>query len=241
MVKRGAHEHTLNTLRAQVDGDDVSCPEWQCFPILQVTYLVLVLQGIVANLFQVKVLPIVYKRLFDTTSAVAAAEETLGLVVKTEMELQYDQPKPPAVVDGYMVLIYQLGNVAMFAVVLPIVPLIYLVYSISELRAKALGLLTELRRPEYQCAPDIGSYQQAIDIFSTLAVVTNAFIAGFTSHALYFYVPEMDGVERVWATILLEHVLFLCKLLVENVIPKVVPPISPEVSWCLCSPVLQHD
>ena len=55
MVKRGAHEHKLNTLRAQVDGDDVSCPEWQCFPILQVTYLVLVLQGIVANLFQVKV------------------------------------------------------------------------------------------------------------------------------------------------------------------------------------------
>lgn len=30
----------------------------------------------------------------------------------------------------------------------------------------------------------------------------------------------MDGVERVWATVILEHFLFICKLFVENIIPK---------------------
>merc|ERR1712216_786928 len=105
-------------------------------------------------------------------------------------------------------------------VALPVMPAVFLVYGIGELRAKALSLLTGLRRPEFQCAADIGSYQQVIDIITTMSVITNAFIIGFTSHGLYFYFPEMDSVERVWATVILEHLLFLCKLFVENIVPK---------------------
>jgi hypothetical protein len=39
----------------------------------------------------------------------------------------------------------------------------------------------------------------------------------------------MDGVERVWATIILEHVLFLCKLFVENIIPA--EPTPAREAW----------
>jgi hypothetical protein len=141
-------------------------------------------------------------------------------VAKTEMEMQYEYPEAAAVCDGYMILVYQLGYVAMFAVALPVMPTVFLIYSISELRAKAMALLTGLRRPEFQCAADIGSYQQVIDVITTMSVLTNAFIIGFTSHGLYFYFPDMDGVERVWATVILEHFLFLCKLFVENIVPK---------------------
>ena len=40
----------------------------------------------------------------------------------------------------------------------------------------------------------------------------------------------MDGVERVWATVILEHFLFICKLFVENIIPKVRVPCSRMLS-----------
>lgn len=71
-------------------------------------------------------------------------------------------------------------------------------------------LLAWLRVGALQCNPgDIGSYQQAIDIITTMSVITNAFIIGFTSHSLYLCFPEMDGVERVWASVILEHLLFL--------------------------------
>lgn len=121
--------------------------------------------------------------------------------------------------DGCMVLVYQVGCVAMVAVALPVMPAVFVVYSIGELRAKALSLLTGLRRPESQCAGDIGSYQQVIDIITTMSVITNAYIIGFTSHGLYLCFPEIDGVERVWASVILEHLLLLCKLLVENIVP----------------------
>merc|ERR1712205_25013 len=79
--------------------------------------------------------------------------------------------------------------------------------------------LLALARPESQCAGDIGSYQQVIDIITTMSVITNAFIIGFTSDGLDFCFPEIDGVERVWASVILEHLHLLCKLLVENIVP----------------------
>eukprot|EP00277_Geminigera_cryophila_P032750 CAMPEP_0173127242 /NCGR_PEP_ID=MMETSP1102-20130122/57666_1 /TAXON_ID=49646 /ORGANISM="Geminigera sp., Strain Caron Lab Isolate" /LENGTH=463 /DNA_ID=CAMNT_0014036805 /DNA_START=42 /DNA_END=1433 /DNA_ORIENTATION=+ len=213
----------------EVDGENAWCPQWQCYPVLQVAYLVIVVQGIAWNLLQVKGFPILYEAL-QPKSAVDDAAAAAGMTVaKTPMELQYVCPEAAAVVDGYMVLVYQLGYVALFALVLPIVPIVCLLYNLSELRSKAMALLTQLKRPEFQCAADIGSYQQVIEIISTMTVITNAFVVGFTSHALYFYFPEMDGVQRVWATVILEHFLFLCKLFVENIIPK--EPISAIATY----------
>jgi len=204
----------------EVDGEDAWCPDWQCFPVLQVAYATTVLVGIGWNLLQVKGLPVMYAAM-QPKSALADAAAAAGMTVaKTEMEMQYEYPEAAAVCDGYMILVYQLGFVAMFAVALPVMPTVFLIYSIVELRAKAMSLLTGLRRPEFQCAADIGSYQQVIDVITTMSVLTNAFIIGFTSHGLYFYFPDMDGVERVWATVILEHFLFLCKLFVENIVPK---------------------
>ena len=95
--------------------------------------------------------------------------------------------------DGCMVLVYEVGCVALVAVALPVMPAVFVVYSIGELRAKALSLLTGLRRPESQCAGDIGSYQQVIDIITTMSVITNAYIIGFTSHGLYSASPRLTA------------------------------------------------
>jgi len=204
----------------EVDGEDVFCPDWQCFPVLQVAYVVIVLLGIGWNLLQVKLLPVLYASLKPGQALDEAAAAAGISNQKTPFELQHEMPEAAAVVDGYMVLVYQLGYVGLFAIAFPLVPLICVVYNVVELRSKAMGLLTGLRRPEFQCAADIGSYQQVIEVIATLSIITNAFVVGFTSQALYFYFPEMDGVERVWATVILEHFLFICKLFVENIIPK---------------------
>ena len=63
--------------------------------------------GIAWRLLQVKVFPLIYAALTNTTSAADEAAAALNLVPKTEMELQYEQAVPEPVVDGYMVLVYQ--------------------------------------------------------------------------------------------------------------------------------------
>ncbi len=124
------------------------------------------------------------------------------------------------VTSFYTVFVYQFGWVALFGSVFPIMPAIALACNLVELRTDAFALLTQTKRPRYMCATDIGAWQSVMNIIATLAILTNSLLVGLTSHTLYFYLPNLTEVERLWCVAILEHVLFLLKLLVENFIPS---------------------
>jgi hypothetical protein len=69
------------------------------------------------------------------------------------------------------------------------------------------------------CPTDIGAWQTVMNVIATLAILTNSLLVGLTSHSLFFYLPELTEVQRLWCVAILEHVLFLLKLLVENFLP----------------------
>ncbi len=123
------------------------------------------------------------------------------------------------VTSFYTVFVYQFGWVALFASVFPLMPVIALVCNLVELRTDAWALLTQTKRPRYMCATDIGAWQTVMNVLATLAILTNSLLVGLTSHSLYFYLPDLTEVERLWCVAILEHVLFLLKLLVENFLP----------------------
>jgi hypothetical protein len=57
-----------------------------------------------------------------------------------------------------------------------------------------------------------------IGMFATLSILSNTGLVCLTSHAVYFYKPDMSLVDRVWLLTILEHVLFIAKVIIENVI-----------------------
>jgi hypothetical protein len=123
------------------------------------------------------------------------------------------------VTSFYTVFVYQFGWVALFASVFPVMPVIALACNLVELRTDAFALLTQTKRPRYLCATDIGAWQTVMNVLATLAILTNSLLVGLTSHTLYFYLPDLTNVQRLWCVAILEHVLFLLKLLVENFLP----------------------
>ena len=82
------------------------------------------------------------------------------------------------------------------------------------------------RRPEPLQAADIGSYQAILELLATLSIVSNSSLLGVTGYGLYFYFPDMSIVESLWASIILEHILFCAKLLLSNILPEDVPLVS---------------
>ena len=121
--------------------------------------------------------------------------------------------------QSYEVFVYQLGWVGLFASVFPIMPAIALACNLLELRSDAVALLTQTKRPRYMCATDIGAWQGVINAIATLSILTNSLLVGLTSHTLYFYLPNLTEVERLWCVAILEHALFLLKLVVESFLP----------------------
>ena len=105
----------------------------------------------------------------------------------------------------------------MFVVALPVMPAVFVVYSIGEQaasqgpvaahRAMTARVSVRCRCRELPAAHRHHHHHQSLHNRLHLP-------------RPHLYFPEMDGVERVWATVILEHLLFLCKLLVENIVPK---------------------
>ena len=82
------------------------------------------------------------------------------------------------------------------------------------------------QRPAPKRAADIGTWMVILDIIATCSILTNCALVGFTSHGLFFYFPNMTSVERVWITIICEHLLLLFKAVLDALLnspPKEVP------------------
>mmetsp|Transcript_4557 Transcript_4557/g.13776 ORF Transcript_4557/g.13776 Transcript_4557/m.13776 type:complete len:219 (+) Transcript_4557:1855-2511(+) len=140
-------------------------------------------------------------------------------LVKTPLEEQHGLDDPPKVIFFYRDVIFEFGFTALFGVIEPSVIVALFLWNIYMIRENAGTLLNESRRPEARSASDIGSYMTVLSILATLSIITNAAIFGFTSSSLYFYFPSLTDLDRIWATAILEHLLLLCKLMVETLIP----------------------
>eukprot|EP00960_Hanusia_phi_P034333 750996-Hanusia_phi.AAC.5 len=86
--------------------------------------------------------------------------------------------------------------------------------------------------------------ERVIDVFAVLSIITTSGVLGITTHGLYFYFPDMSMVSSaprpcdapdarqadcMWATLVVEHLLFLGKLFLESVIPTEVS--EEEGDW----------
>lgn len=87
------------------------------------------------------------------------------------------------------------------------------------LRVAVLTLSPRFLPPLQFVAADIGTYQTILEILATLSIVTNAVIAIMTCHSLFFYLPWMGPLDRLWGLVLFEHFLLTCKIIISSIVP----------------------
>jgi hypothetical protein len=133
-------------------------------------------------------------------------------VVLLPMEEQLDMQTPREIFKYYEEIVVQFGYIAMFGSSFPLAGSMALGINAIYLRTYAIDLLANTQRPPYQCASDIGAWQDVLNALALMAVVTNAGLAGLTGHAIYFYRPELSYVDRLWVVAVLEHVLLVVKV-----------------------------
>mmetsp|Transcript_45788 Transcript_45788/g.110217 ORF Transcript_45788/g.110217 Transcript_45788/m.110217 type:complete len:693 (+) Transcript_45788:62-2140(+) len=200
-----------------VMGEDRPCPDWQCMPVLQVMYVTIIVCELLYSLFQSQGIPALKKAI----SNLSVVPDKVGgpKVAKSPIEDQFEWFDPSPVIEMYKDKVYQFGYIVLFAAAFPIVPMLCLVSNTFDLRQRAMTLLTKNKRPEPFVAADIGTYQTILEILATLAIISNSLLIGLTSHGLYFYIPDLTQIDRIWAVVVLEHFLLLMKIVIGAVIP----------------------
>lgn len=112
-------------------------------------------------------------------------------------------------------MVVQFGYVTLFAAAFPLTAALALLNNMIEIRTDAYKLLQATQRPSPKRAADIGTWMVILDIIATCSILTNCALVGFTSHWLFFYFPNMTSVERVWITLICEHLLHLFKAVLD--------------------------
>jgi len=195
----------------------LKCPAWQCMPVLQATFTSMMVYNLAYRLLKDKGMPGFLRWFkannpFDKEQQLKKKANQTDIKLPMEEQLELEAPKEMAVY--YEEIVIQFGYIAMFGSSFPLVGVISLLLNCIYLRTYAYDLLATKRRPPYQCASDIGTWQDVLQFLTLMSVVTNAGLCGLTGHSIYFYNPDLSYVDRLWCVAILEHGLLLVKIMV---------------------------
>eukprot|EP00931_Biecheleriopsis_adriatica_P004326 TRINITY_DN106018_c0_g1_i1.p1 TRINITY_DN106018_c0_g1~~TRINITY_DN106018_c0_g1_i1.p1 ORF type:complete len:762 (-),score=149.67 TRINITY_DN106018_c0_g1_i1:75-2360(-) len=109
------------------------------------------------------------------------------------------------------------GYTVLFVVACPWVPLIALVSIILECFLDQKKLVLLFRRPFPMTAANNEPWDTAFDVFSTLAMVTNAAVVVFASHSF----ENWSHWEKILLFLALEHIMIVMRILISAVFPAV--------------------
>lgn len=131
---------------------------------------------------------------------------------------------PPLKLDtfnDYNKMALQFGYVSMFVAAFPLAPLCGLANNVVEIRTDALKRLLAMQRPTpSERAEDIGAWMQILELMSLAAVATNVGVLCFTS-TKFASMMNLNDTQRVWAFVILEHIIICVKLFLSYSISDV--------------------
>ena len=134
------------------------------------------------------------------------------------------------VFGDYNELAIQFGYSTLFAVALPLAPLLAMINNCAEMRTDAYKLCKVHRRPEFATRQDIGSWQTVYETIAIMAVMNNAMLTGFVGSQTAVWLgedryEEMSSERRMldpylWmVAVLIEHCILGLRFAVFSVVP----------------------
>lgn len=119
----------------------------------------------------------------------------------------------------YTEKVIQYGYLMLFAVSMPLAPLIVLLTNVADRYVDAKRMLWWYRRPVAKIAQDIGVWYYILQFLNVSGVITNAFLIAFTSKWGRSYLQDVES--RLAFGLIFEHVVFALKFLLALAIPDI--------------------
>lgn len=113
------------------------------------------------------------------------------------------------------------GYATLFIMALPITPLFALLGKIMENKLDSYMLLFEYRRPLPRGACNIGTWRAVFEVIGYLNVCTNVALITIVGDTKFAFLQNSSLLFQVLIFILLEHVLFLVKFVIQFFIPDI--------------------
>lgn len=162
-----------------------TCDASGCFVDLFIQLAIIMIGKQAINNLKEIIIPWLRKCWVSKKNAKQETDEDLYLRWEQDRDLP-EQPKL-GLFDEYLEMVIQFGFVTIFVAAFPLAPLFALLNNIVEIRLDAYKFVGVWRRGPALKAQDIGAWYGILQGISFLAVISNAFIIGYTSD----FVPKL--------------------------------------------------
>lgn len=166
----------------------------------------------------------------DGCGAAPAAHSPVAAFERETRSAEYG-----GVFPEYVELVIQFGYVVMFGWAWPLAAVLALANNTIEVRSDAFKMLTVFRRPVPHQARGIGPWLRVLEAFSYAGVATNCAYAAITllddGEAAMGALPAGASATFVLgAVVAAEHALYVCKALVEVLVPPLPSAVREELA-----------
>lgn len=117
--------------------------------------------------------------------------------------------------DDFAEAIVGFGFLALFSVILPVLPIILLFENLVKIRMDAFRLLDTLRRPHVMVAENIGTWMDLIVLFTNLGIAFSVALICFTTNTF----DEYSHLIRAIIFLVVMQVLIIYKAFVTSFLP----------------------
>ncbi|XP_059819241.1 anoctamin-7-like [Hypanus sabinus] len=119
--------------------------------------------------------------------------------------------------EEYTEKVIQYGYQMLFSISFPLAPLLFFITILFDVHVDAKRLLWMYKRPVAFMAQDIGHWLTVLDLINGVAIVTNACLIAFNTE----FGRERPFYEQLIILIVIEHLVFVVRFLLSNMIPDV--------------------
>ncbi|XP_039276146.1 anoctamin-8 [Nilaparvata lugens] len=147
----------------------------------------------------------------------------------SQAELESSLYKYDGTFADHLEMYIQLGYVVLFSSAFPLAALCALINNLVEIRTDAFKLCFIFQRPFGQRVPNIGTWQNAMDVMGLIAVLVNCALIGLSGQVHRMF-PEMSTTQNILLIVALEHVMLILRLLVTCAIPDLPDWVATEMA-----------
>uniref|UniRef100_A0A1B6E559 Anoctamin n=1 Tax=Clastoptera arizonana TaxID=38151 RepID=A0A1B6E559_9HEMI len=147
----------------------------------------------------------------------------------SQAELESSLFKYDGTFADHLEMFIQLGYVVLFSSAFPLAALCALINNLVEMRSDAFKLCFIFQRPFGQRVPNIGTWQNAMDVMGLIAVLVNCALIGLSGQVHRMF-PEMSTTQTILLIVALEHVMLILRFLITCAIPDIPDWVATEMA-----------
>ncbi|XP_071448852.1 anoctamin-10 [Hetaerina americana] len=146
-----------------------------------------------------------------------------------QAELESSLYKYDGTFEDHLEMFIQFGYVVLFSSAFPMAGLCALLNNVIEIRSDAFKLCFIFQRPFGQRVPNIGTWQDAMEVMGLMAVLVNCALIGLSGQVHRMF-PEMSTTQTILLIVILEHIMLILRLVITYAIPDLPEWVATEMA-----------